>query len=747
MPQNKTPLSKPPFTTIRQIGIGGLVLKGDPQDIKDVESPDLRNISFDSGVVGPRNGTTLFVAAPAGETGTPTQLLKAKDSNGTSYLIGVYGTNFYLLDPKNKAWIKLNGTYSPTQSGLFYGSACWNYGTGSDAFYFGNGIDYVMKWVPLLTYLSAAAGSGDSQITVADASLIPSSGVLAIGTQQVTVTYNQTGASLSFSVQPTAAQTVTLNINGTTITVQFVSSVSAPGDILIGPDLAGTITNLLGLLQNPSVTNSTQVALSGPNQLLLSKFTITAPLISDQISTVQLVPNASVQYLIVAGTSAPTVAISNPNNIIAISGTVGSNLANGTGITVPITAATGIPKGNKLVIGTASGAGFRLFVSGVQKYENYIYWSNAFNWVSPSATVQENFTSAAGTFTGSGMPGSGGQPVPYGEGGIIDLIDFGSYLAALKNNSLVNIAFTIDTTDDTTDLVPSPLIFGESVFPVGQNVNIVIENALYLTTISQGIYELVPASTGNTLSTTFQPFSDSILSLFSSGLVNFSKGRSAFFNRAWYIPCSTIPNVNDIVLVFDFVWGVWTIWDNLNAADMQESNGTLYILCGDDGGLYYIDPNSYQDFRSGVPIGYSTYLFTKRFDWDKPANVKQQSLAMIQGYIGQTTKLYVDVLFNENGSLAAATYEIDGNNSIYVEQIPIYGPGRISLGQNPIGGAQEGTIGVFRVYLDLAFGVGAHVVQFKVRSQNIGDNWGITGVSVNPELNEVIPTDHVIGII
>jgi hypothetical protein len=721
------------------------VLKGDPQDIKDVESPDLRNISFDSGVVGPRNGTTLFVAAPVGETGTPTQLLTPKDSNGTSYLIAVYGTNFYLLDPKNKAWIKINGAYSPSASGLFYGSASWNKGTGTDSFYFGNGVDFVMKWIPMLTYLATAAASADTQITVEDSTILPtaSGSMIVVGGTVVTISYNQTQAQIVLSANPTSGQTITLNINGTTVSFQAVSSPSSPGDFQLAGTLAGTIVNFLNFLQTPSTTNANQIALSSPNAALVANFTASSP---DNATTVVLVPNTSVQFIAVAGTTNPVVSYGNPTNILAISGTVGSNIVNGTAITNQTVAVSSIPKGNILLIGTAQGAGFRLFVSGVSKYENYVFFSKAFNWTSPNATIQEDFGQISSTFTGSGLPGTGGQPIPYGEGGVVDLVDFGSYLAALKNNALVNLTFTIDTTDDTTDLVPAPLIFGESVFPIGQNVDIIIENALYITTASQGIYQLVPASTGNTLTTTFQPFSDNILSLFKLGLVNFAQGRSAFFNRAWYIPCSTIPNVNDIILVFDFVWNVWTIWDNLNAADMQESNGTLYVLCGDDGGLYYIDPTSYQDFRGGVPVGYKTYLFTKRFDWDKPANVKQQSLAMIQGYISQTTKLYADVLFNENGSLAAATYEIDGNNSIYVEQIPIYGPGRISLGQNPIGGAQVGTIGVFRVYLDLAFGVGAHVVQFKLRTQNIGDNWGVTGISVNPEINEVIPVDHVIGI-
>lgn len=741
----KTELTKTPYTSIRQLGIGGLVLRGDPQDIKDTESPDLRNIIFDSGMVGPRNGTTLFLAAPIGETGTPSQLLTAKDSNGTAYLIGVYGINFYLLDPVNKAWVKLNGSYSPIKSGLFYGSASWNLGTGTDKFYFCNGSDLVMSWIPFLTYLGASVATADTQLTVLNASLLPSSGQISVAGTAVTITYNQTQAIIQMTALPTDGETLILTVNGTAITLHFVASIGASaGNVLIGSSVAATMANLQGLLSAPSVTNATQVALSAGNQTLVGYFTTTLP---GSNNVVIMTPSTSVQSIVVAGTSAPTVTYSNPTNIIALSAQVGTNIANNSAITNVIVPVASIPIGNVLVIGTASGAGFRLFISGVNQYENYVFFSKAFNWTTPNMASQEDFTTSASTFTGSGLPGNGGQPIPYGEGGVVDMVNFGAYLAAIKSNGLANLAFTIDATNDTTDLVPSPLIFGESVFPIGQNVDITIENSLYVPTLTEGIYQLTPASTGNTLTTNFTPFSDNILSLFKMGIVSFANGRSSFFNRALYIPCSTIPGVNNLVLVYDFLWQVWSIWDNLNAADMQESNGTFYVLCNDDGGLYYIDVTSYQDFRSGQAVGYTTYLYTKRFDWGKPANIKQQSLAMLQGYIMGNTKLYVDVLYNENGTLAAATYEIDGSNMIYVQQVPIYGPGRISLGQNPIGGAQSGTIGVFRVYLDLSFGVGAHVIQFRLYSVDTGANWAATGLSVNPDLNEVVPSELIISVV
>lgn len=742
------PLEKPPFTSLRQIGIGGLVLKGDPQDLKDNESPDLRNITFDSGTVGPRNGTTLFVSAPDGEAGSPTQLLKAKDSNGTTFLIAVFGTNFYLLDKTNKTWTKISPTVLPVQVSLFYGSVSWNLGTGSDAFYFGNGSDIVMKWVPMLTYLGAAAGSGDGQITVQDATLFPIGAIspnmtVVVGGTPLTLVNNATGASIIISTNPSDSQTLTLKINGSTVTLKFVSSIGASaGNVLIGSTITDTMTNLLGIVQNPSVTSGTQVALSPGDQTLISNFTY-ASLASNSID---ITPGASVASLVIAGTSSPAATYTNPNNIITISGTVGVNIANGAAITNQIIPVPTIPRGNRFAMSMAQGGGYRMFVAGVPSLENKLLYSQAYD---PTASVgtQELFSGGSGTLT------AGFMPIIDGEGGIEDLIDFGQFLGILKSNALVQGYFVIDTTDDTISFNVNPTIYGESIFPVGSHlfpnsaVNIVVENSLYIPTVAQGIYKYTPSSTGSQLSTTITPFSDNVISLFTSLMVSFGIGRVEFYNRQLIYLCSSIPGINNLTLVYDFIWNAWTIWDNLNAVDIKEYGGLFYFLCNDDGGLYYFDNTSFQDFRSNQPVPYTTYLYTKRYDFGKPANVKQQSLAMIQGYIMGNTKLYVDVLYNENGSLAAATYLIDGSNTNYCDQIPIYGPGRISLGLNPIGGAQVGTIGAFRVYLDLSFGVGAHVVQFKMYSVDIGSNWGVTGVSVNPDLNEVVPTQKIISIV
>jgi len=75
----------------------------------------------------------------------------------------------------------------------------------------------------------------------------------------------------SMGTNPANTKTLTLTINGTAVTFTFVSSIgSTAGNVLIAGTAAGTMANLLALLQQPQTTTSTGVALSAANQQLVS---------------------------------------------------------------------------------------------------------------------------------------------------------------------------------------------------------------------------------------------------------------------------------------------------------------------------------------------------------------------------------------------------------------------------------------------------------------------------------------------
>lgn len=91
----------------------------------------------------------------------------------------------------------------------------------------------------------------------------------AYGASQL-LSHQQLGA-LAIGTQPTTTHTITLTVNGTAIVLTAVAAIgSTAGNFLIGATDAATLANLMQLLANPSITSTTQVALSTANQLLLS---------------------------------------------------------------------------------------------------------------------------------------------------------------------------------------------------------------------------------------------------------------------------------------------------------------------------------------------------------------------------------------------------------------------------------------------------------------------------------------------
>lgn len=71
--------------------------------------------------------------------------------------------------------------------------------------------------------------------------------------------------------------TITGTVNGTLITITLVSGTPTnPNDVKIGATGTATVANLLAFLQNPSATNTTQVAASAGNQQLLSYVGVTS---------------------------------------------------------------------------------------------------------------------------------------------------------------------------------------------------------------------------------------------------------------------------------------------------------------------------------------------------------------------------------------------------------------------------------------------------------------------------------------
>lgn len=120
------------------------------------------------------------------------------------------------------------------------------------------------------------------------------------------ISENLTGeALLTGSGVFTGGETVV--INGITMTA--VAAIGAtPGNFLIGADLAASLTNLAGLINNPGTTSSTQVALSAANQLV---FTDALKLVAVATATTLALVGIGSGRLVISETGANFVLTSN----------------------------------------------------------------------------------------------------------------------------------------------------------------------------------------------------------------------------------------------------------------------------------------------------------------------------------------------------------------------------------------------------------------------------------------------------
>lgn len=614
------------FVNVRKIGETGLQTFDDPQDIQDTDSPALLNVNFDDGAIGPRLGSVLYLAKPTGETGKPSQIMTPLNSLGVQFLIAIYGTNYYLLDPgyviNTPQWIKINGAFTPTLSGKYYGTANWNNGNGDDRYYFGNGTDDTVMWPQALNYLKVAAAAADATITLNDSTAFPATG------------------------------TVVVKGSGSEFTLAYTANNTATG-------------------------------------------------------------------------------------VLTLSGTVGQIVPINSAVTMAVIDKSGMKKGKVMAIFQR-----RLFVANSKGKETSLFYS--------TQDSPEDFT------IGTVLQG-GSVVITQGRGAIIDLRAFGQFLLIAQQSQLLQFSFQF-TADQTGKIdVINPLISGFGMGPVSAALGVQSENSYFYPTLTQGVYQLSPTSTGSQTSAGVQNISDRIFGSLTESAFSWLPGRGALADRKLYFTATSLvtPTTVDpstltanLVMVYDMQRQAWTMYDNWNAADIKEYAGYPTFISIDDGGLYQAEQD-YQDNRNGTALAYNAYFYTKRWDFGVPAMAKQVKYAFIQGNIDLGTTMYFDVLYNENGALGKQTYKIVGDSSKpYISIIPFSGLGYYPMGISTLSGIDATAVsssGVFRVYLDLTNAYGFYTIQIKGYSVDAGSRWKVSGISLDPTLVQQIPTELVIS--
>jgi len=408
---------------------------------------------------------------------------------------------------------------------------------------------------------------------------------------------------------------------------------------------------------------------------------------------------------------------SRTGNVLTLSGTLGTDVGAGTGVTFQIDNVSAMAKGKVMARHQR-----RLFVANYPGGETALKYS--------VTEDPEDFT------VGSTVTSGGALILSDGNGEITGLDDFGEYLAIEKQDSLHKFAFVINQDLSAKLDQILPIVTDNSVGPLQPWAKIKKNNILYFPTEKEGIFAISPDTTGAQTSTNTQVISMPIQPYVTS--LNFENTRVAAYEQKlhWSIASNT---VNDYVLVYDVLRNVWTRFNNWNVKDWLPYNDELLFVSRTDGNVYQCYADNYIDNNSQ----YECFFYTKRWDMGDPAKPKTQALVFLQGYITSTTNLYVDVLFNEGGTLQTVTYKIDGSGQ-YVSQ-----PISEALAMSMLGLSMLGTgsvtdlddIGIFRLYLNIPVKYGYYVLGLKFYTNAKASRFGVTGISHAPYGEFGIPSE------
>jgi hypothetical protein len=215
-------------------------------------------------------------------------LLPNQPANGDTITLTINGTTITLTFVVHPYGGLTAAGYGQGSVGLGYN---WtNQGSGNYVVYLPNlsspNVAYTAANVlACLTNFASAPGTGFSNFvafspgSVQAAALatlnLNSNPVVSGSTTTSGNTVSSSGQTLVFSMpnQPANGDTAMFVLNGQSVQVQFVSVIgSTPGNVLIGGSASVTMTHLLGLLNAPTTTNTTQVAFSTTNALLVGAF-------------------------------------------------------------------------------------------------------------------------------------------------------------------------------------------------------------------------------------------------------------------------------------------------------------------------------------------------------------------------------------------------------------------------------------------------------------------------------------------
>lgn len=367
------------------------------------------------------------------------------------------------------------------------------------------------------------------------------------------------------------------------------------------------------------------------------------------------------------------------------------------------------------------------------------------NYYGGETTVWYSVTASPEDFTtGPDVTDASTLVISDGNGEITGAHDFGEFFLLEKEDSLhkVSLEIAADLGSKLENVVP--LVSGQSIGPISQQSTVKVDNKLYFPTRLNGFVSLNPNSTGGQSKVDKEFLSAKIHNFVTK--LGYTLCKSAVFdNKVFWsvaLPGSSIPMA---ILMFDTLRAKWTKIDNKSVVDFAvKDNQLLYVEYG-TGNVYRLFDLTYNDDNGP----YSAYFKTKRYDFGTMCVPKTEDLVYIEGLMTSSSEFFIDVWFNEAGSLDTQTYRINPDTEGLMFSEPIVGDeiGSYIPGASEAGGIQLAHIGnlsFFRGYLAISNRNGFYNLQLKCYS-NKEAFWGVSGIGFDPIKASVVPNTMVIS--
>lgn len=413
----------------------------------------------------------------------------------------------------------------------------------------------------------------------------------------------------------------------------------------------------------------------------------------------------------------------NVANVLTLTTPLSSTVEHGASIAMSMQAMPGMELGK--VVAKWQG---RLIVANYYGGETVLWYS--------VLSSPEDFT------TGTSIPSAGTEVIADGNGEITALNDFGSFLVIEKEDSFHSFQFQLSSDFSSKQSQIDPVLSGQSVGPLVQGTVVRSLNKLMYPTRTEGFMQIEPTSTGSQVTITPTTISAKIQPTVTKMLSYLNCKGVVFDQKAIWAVALKGATQNILCIYYDTLRGAWSSVFGWSVQDFAEKSNQLFYLDNSTGAIYEIFTNNYTDADNP----YIASFRTKKMDFNALAQPKTADGVFVQGYITAASKLYVDVLLNEEGSLGKLTYLINKDTP----GIQLYQPidsmlSAFRLADMPFGWIpidEIGSLSYFRIYLGVPIEKGFYNLSLRFRSSN-GAFFGITGFGVDPQLAGVIPSEMV----